>query len=172
MHILRDSASSFHWLSSSIFSWLFVCPASITSPLISTIWWFRAYKPYIFCEDMILATCQCQHIFCCWVEPRLLLSSYRMLQVHPWRCQACVLKLWFYIGIKYRQHFWSGSCTRWPLIREGSAWEGYPSVPLALHCVYLSHWKPEEYAFLAWHCHVTSFWNTLSNRAHSHVMSY
>ena len=24
---------------------------------------------------MILATCQCQHIFCCWVEPSLLLSS-------------------------------------------------------------------------------------------------
>ena len=43
--------------------------ASVTSPLISTIWCFRAYKPYIFCEDMILATCQCQHIFCCWVEP-------------------------------------------------------------------------------------------------------
>ena len=51
------------------------CPASVTSPLISTIWCFRAYKPYIFCEDMILATCQCQHIFCCWVEPSLLLSS-------------------------------------------------------------------------------------------------
>ena len=48
----------------------------VTSPLISTIWCFRAYKPYIFCEDMILATCQCQHIFCCWVEPSLLLSSW------------------------------------------------------------------------------------------------
>ena len=24
---------------------------------------------------MIQATCQCQHIFCCWVEPSLLLSS-------------------------------------------------------------------------------------------------
>jgi hypothetical protein len=45
------------------------------SPLISTIWCFRPYKPYISCEDMILATCQCQHIFCCWVEPSLLLSS-------------------------------------------------------------------------------------------------
>ena len=55
--------------------------ASVTSPLISTIWCFRAYKPYIFCEDMILATCQCQHIFCCWVEPSLLLSSFQ-------RCSA------------------------------------------------------------------------------------
>ena len=75
---LRDSASSFHWLSSSIFSFcrLVGCPASVTSPLSSTIWCFRAYKPYIFCEDMILATCQCQHIFCCWVEPSLLLSSF------------------------------------------------------------------------------------------------
>ena len=73
---LRDSASSFHWLSSSVFSYCSVVrPASVTSPLISTIWCFRAYKPYIFCEDMILATCQCQHIFCCWVEPSLLLSS-------------------------------------------------------------------------------------------------
>ena len=34
------------------------------------------YKAYIFCEDMILATCQCLHIFCCWVEPSLLLSIY------------------------------------------------------------------------------------------------
>ena len=33
-----------------------VCPAWGTSPLISTIWCFRPYKPYIFCEDMILAT--------------------------------------------------------------------------------------------------------------------
>ena len=77
---LRDSASSFHWPSSSIFSYcsfvrLFDRPASVTSPLISTIWCFRAYKLYIFCEDMILATCQCQHVFCCWVEPSLLLSS-------------------------------------------------------------------------------------------------
>ena len=54
------------------------CPASVTSPLISTIWCFRAYKPYIFCEDMILATCECHHILCihCWVEPSLLLSSF------------------------------------------------------------------------------------------------
>ena len=81
---LRDSASSFHRLSSSIFSCSFVClvvrPASVTSPLISTIWYFRAYKPHIFCKDMILATCQCQQIFCCWVEPSLLLSSFFCLQ--------------------------------------------------------------------------------------------
>ena len=50
--------------------------ASVTSPLISFLWGFRAYKLYIFCEDMILATYQCQHIFCCWVEPSLLLSSF------------------------------------------------------------------------------------------------
>ena len=41
---LRNSASSFHWLSSSIFSYsrLVVHPASVTPPLISTIWCFRA----------------------------------------------------------------------------------------------------------------------------------
>ena len=65
--------ASFGWVALSS---VFVCrPASVTSPPISTIWCFRAYKLYIFCEDMILATCQCQHIFCCWVEPSLLLSS-------------------------------------------------------------------------------------------------
>ena len=63
-------------LSSLVRSSFVVCPASVTSPLISTIWCFRAYNLYIFCEDMILATCQCQHIFCCWVEHSLLLSSY------------------------------------------------------------------------------------------------
>ena len=58
--------------------------ASVTSPLISTIWGFRASKPYIFCEDMILASCQCQHIFCCWVEPSLLLSSSSLESIAPY----------------------------------------------------------------------------------------
>ena len=35
------------------------CIPSVTPPLISTIWCFRPYKRYIFCEVMILATCQC-----------------------------------------------------------------------------------------------------------------
>ena len=30
---------------------------------------------------MILAMCQCQHIFCCWVEPSLLLSSFEQFFV-------------------------------------------------------------------------------------------
>ena len=63
---LRNSASSFHWLSSSIFTYslssFVVGPASVAPPLISTIWCFRPHKSYIFCEDMILATCQCQHM--------------------------------------------------------------------------------------------------------------
>ena len=71
--------ASIGWVALS--SVVVVCrPASVTSPLISTIWCFRAYKPYIFCEDMILATCQCQHIFCCWVEPSLLLSISLVLR--------------------------------------------------------------------------------------------
>ena len=68
--ILRNSASIFHWLSSSsIFNVrsFVVCPASVTPPLISTIWCFRSYKPYIFCEDMILATCQC-HSLLSWAQ--------------------------------------------------------------------------------------------------------
>ena len=83
--ILQNSASSFHRLSSSIFTCLlssFVVrrPSRIvTSPLISTIWCFTPYKPYIFCEDMILATCQCEYIYCCWVEPSLLLSSFYLV---------------------------------------------------------------------------------------------
>ena len=68
--------ASIGWEAESSVVRSFFRPASVTSPLISTIWCFRAYKPYIFCEDMILATCQCQHIFCCWVEPSLLLSSF------------------------------------------------------------------------------------------------
>ena len=74
---LRNSASSFYWLSSSIFN---VCSSSSFVPhpwhILSFPWCFWPYTPYIFCEDMILATCQCQHIFWCWVEPSLLLSSF------------------------------------------------------------------------------------------------
>ena len=95
-----------HWLSSSIFSCLsssFGCPASVTSPLISTIWCFWSYKPYIFCEDMILATCQC-HL--CWVAPSLLLSSsfhssaeWRMKK---WKCQRFrelgTQQQWWHVG--------------------------------------------------------------------------
>ena len=36
----------------------------------SPLWCFRTYKPYIFCENMILATSQCQNILC------LVLVSY------------------------------------------------------------------------------------------------
>ena len=60
--------ASIGWVAlSSLFVCLFVCPASVTPPLISTIWCFRPYKPYIFCEDMILATCQC-HSLLSWAQ--------------------------------------------------------------------------------------------------------
>ena len=67
-------------LSSSLFNclWFVVCLSRIVAYLfISTIRSLRPYKPNIFCEDMILATYQCQHILCCWVEPSLLLSSFK-----------------------------------------------------------------------------------------------
>ena len=61
---LRDSASSFHWLNSSIFRYCSFGRSSrirdTSSPLY--IWCFTPYKPYIFCEDMILATCQCHSL--------------------------------------------------------------------------------------------------------------
>ena len=45
----------------------FVVPhPSVTSPLISTIWCFRPYKPYSFCEDIIQARCHCHHIQVWW----------------------------------------------------------------------------------------------------------
>ena len=47
-----------------------VCLSSsriVTPHLISTIWCFRPYKPYIFCEDMILAICQC-HSLLSWAQ--------------------------------------------------------------------------------------------------------
>ena len=39
----------------------------MTSYVFSTVWRFRPYKPYIFCEDMILATCQC-HSLLSWAQ--------------------------------------------------------------------------------------------------------
>ena len=69
---LRNSASSFHRLSSSVC--LFVCPASVTHPLISTIWCFWPYKPYIFCEDMILAACQHHNL-----QPYTFQSEFRIV---------------------------------------------------------------------------------------------
>ena len=47
LKICETQPSSIHRLSSPIFP--FVRPASVTSPLISTIWCSRPYKPYIFC---------------------------------------------------------------------------------------------------------------------------
>ena len=59
---------SIGWVAlSSVFVRLFVCFASVRPPLISTIWCFRPYKPYIFCEYMILATCQC-HSLLSWAQ--------------------------------------------------------------------------------------------------------
>ena len=60
---LRNSVSSFHWLSSSIFN-VRRRRSFVPHPwhLLSSIWCFRPYKSNIFCEDMILATCQCHSL--------------------------------------------------------------------------------------------------------------
>ena len=71
-----------HWLrtlSSLVRRSFVVCPASVTSPLTSTIWGFRSYKPNIFSEDMILATCHHHHIFIWWssyYHMMIIISSY------------------------------------------------------------------------------------------------
>ena len=60
--------ASIGWVAlSSVFVCSFGCPASVTPPLISTIWCFRPHKPYIF------------SVIHCWVEPSLLLSSLARL---------------------------------------------------------------------------------------------
>ena len=63
---LRDSASSFHWLSSSIFSCC--CSSSSRIGNISShihYMMFPSIQTIYFLEDMILVKCQYQHIFCC-----------------------------------------------------------------------------------------------------------
>ena len=68
---LRNSASSFHWLSCSIFTYCsVVCPASVTPSLISTIWCFRPYKPYIFCDPGNMSVsfiAELSPVYCCLV---------------------------------------------------------------------------------------------------------
>ena len=49
--LLRDSAS--HRSKAEKHYLTFVRRASVTSPLISTVWWFRPYKPYIFWKHLI-----------------------------------------------------------------------------------------------------------------------
>ena len=64
-----------HWLSSPIFPCSsFVCPASVTSPLISTIWGSSPYKPNIFCKVMFPARWHHHHILIWW-------SSYHHMQI-------------------------------------------------------------------------------------------
>ena len=73
--------ASIGWVAlSSIVRWR--CPASVTSSLTSTIWCvslkLRPYKPCIFCEDMILTTCQRHHILIWWSSYThvMMISSY------------------------------------------------------------------------------------------------
>ena len=64
--------ASIGWVAlSSLFGCSFV---SVTAPLIPTIWCFWPYKPYIFCEDMILATCQHHNL-----KPYTFQSEFRIV---------------------------------------------------------------------------------------------
>ena len=71
--IITDSFLFVHFtfsedVSGLIWGQIFLAPtgALVTYPLISTIWCFRPYKPYIFCEDMILAMCYRHHMIIWW----------------------------------------------------------------------------------------------------------
>ena len=116
---LRNSASSFHWLSSSIFTNCrssFGCPASVTPPLISTIWCFRPYKPYflwgydpgnvsasysqsytVHSEFRILVRCLvcCIFLVCCNVWKYLFVCKYIafvcLLPSHVCLCTAALV---------------------------------------------------------------------------------
>ena len=60
LHIAKLSLPTAQRLSSTIFtclSFVRLLYRLVTPPLISTISCFRPCKPYIFCEDMILAMC-------------------------------------------------------------------------------------------------------------------
>ena len=96
---LRNSASSIHWLSSSIFTYClsFVRPASVTPPLISTIWCFRPYKPYIF-----------------W---KLLVQGYQKLYSHVPNTQVHQYSIWR--SARKTQHvvyFWKEDSVNHPCI--------------------------------------------------------
>ena len=52
-HNCTIQTSNIYWLSSTFFPCSSSPFASVTSPLLSTIWCFRPFKPYISCEDMI-----------------------------------------------------------------------------------------------------------------------
>ena len=54
-------------------------PSRIVTPhLISTIWCFRPYKPYVFCKDMILAMYHHHHMIIWW-------SSYDHMMIIMYR---------------------------------------------------------------------------------------
>ena len=67
IHILRNSASSFHWLFTCS---LFVCPALVTSPQYDVL----DHTNHIFSES--IWSWQHVSVIHCWVEPSLLLSSF------------------------------------------------------------------------------------------------
>ena len=66
--IAKLSPLAFHRLTSSIFPCLFVFLSSVTSPLFFNIWQLVPCKPYIFCNDKILATCQRHYIPIWWLS--------------------------------------------------------------------------------------------------------
>ena len=123
---------------------LFARPASVISPFISTIWCFKPYKPYIFCEC---------HLFCihCWVDPSLLLFLYFptcifvvhtflvTYQLYNHHCYAKAVMVAI-IGLL-------GSRADWPLMKHSSA-EKHSSPLQQADCPALS------FVFVSWEINI------------------
>ena len=99
IEILRDSASSFHWLSSSIFTVRsFVCPASVTPLLISTINWrnFTVLTEFHSFDRIS----QFDRILQFWQNFTVLTEFQNFDRISPfWQN----LQLWFFL--QFWQHF-------------------------------------------------------------------
>ena len=94
-----------------------VRPASVTPPLISTIWCFRPYKPYIFREDMILPTCQCHilgYITSIWVSHRCTKSCFTMFTFAKTILETCDIWDTDYNSDNWEPHFRQ---SLWPDLR-------------------------------------------------------
>ena len=103
---------------------MFVCRASVTSPLLNST--MRPYKPYIFCVDMILAMCHhilyhiilyCHHIFYSLAE----LSIALIILKHCWWMAEVWQKLnradvaWFSFNIHFALLRLSENVENYPL---------------------------------------------------------
>ena len=135
--------ASIGWVAlSSMFVRSFVrCPAWVTPLLISTIWCFRPYKRYIFCEDMISVNIssvfitELSPVYCCLffvlfpclitVDPSLRLRlNVNLLCVGPclpWKVGPCCGPC-----VRWRQ---CGPYVKWGRVKSNQLWAAIRSQP-------------------------------------------